>query len=230
MPNYNSIIEAIHHHMDQMLETGLASDPSIKVQNAADALNIMGRIYLSQLDDDAAQKILNENKNLDRDIADQLSFVFDVMGSFSGNTNPLNNLIVDSFISVTEDLFGLSVNDLQNGIHIENGKYVYGTLKLVEKYTGFSIDPDEQNGYFLAIKPSVNGLDNVDLSINTNLQYHKTNDGTYVIRITDKDEVIQITATKDGYSPVTKSYLLSKLVFENEDDEVIIYDGGDGIN
>lgn len=88
MPNFNSIADAIHDHMDKMLLNGIATDPSFKVQNAADSLNNMTRVYLSKLDRDTAQAIMKDNEHLDRDLADQLSFAFDVLGAFAGSYDP----------------------------------------------------------------------------------------------------------------------------------------------
>ena len=84
-----------------------------------------------------------------------------------GNTNPVilkqmvdeyvetqNNELaaytIDADIADSVDLLGKKASDLQEGVFIVDGK-VFGTLKYVTEYTGFSGRADEQEGYYLAL-------------------------------------------------------------------------------
>ena len=58
------------------------------------------------------------------------------------------------FIKITPDtdLLGKKMSDLANDIEIDKFGKVTGTLKYVKDYTGFSSNPDEQEGFFLPFK------------------------------------------------------------------------------
>ena len=65
-------------------------------------------------------------------------------------SNALATYDIDADIADSVDLLGKKASDLQKDIFINDGK-VYGTLKYVTGYEGFSGDPSEQEGYFLAL-------------------------------------------------------------------------------
>ena len=52
-------------------------------------------------------------------------------------------------------LFGKSVSELQTNVSV-SGKNITGTLNYVTGYTGFSSNPEEQEGHFLALDLSDN--------------------------------------------------------------------------
>lgn len=60
------------------------------------------------------------------------------------------SLSIDADISADTDLLGKSVTDLQEGVSISGGT-ISGTLHYVEGYTGFSGDPAEQEGNYIAL-------------------------------------------------------------------------------
>ena len=59
-------------------------------------------------------------------------------------------------IAADMDLLGKVVADLQKDVAESTGNVV-GTLNYVEDYTGFSGDPEEQEGHYLAFKVGYNG-------------------------------------------------------------------------
>lgn len=90
MPNFNSMVDAIHSHIDRMISNGVIENDSIKSQSAEECLHNIALAYISLLDSDKAEKIMKENEYLDHDIADQLSFALDAMGevAVSGGVSP----------------------------------------------------------------------------------------------------------------------------------------------
>lgn len=90
MPNFNSMVDAIHSHIDRMVENGVIENDSIKSQSAERCLHSIALAYIALLDSDKAKEIMKENEYLDHDIADQLSFALDAMGeaAVSGGGTP----------------------------------------------------------------------------------------------------------------------------------------------
>ena len=93
--------------------------------------------------------------------------IWEYVSETPGNTNPAilkqmvndyvatqNNTLadydIDADIADSVDLLGKKASDLQEGVWIDDGK-VYGTVKYVTGYTGFSGDPSEQEGYYLVL-------------------------------------------------------------------------------
>ena len=62
----------------------------------------------------------------------------------------LTTLSIDADISAGTDLLGKHAADLQSGVIIGDSQIV-GTLKYVSDYTGFSGNPDEQTGNYIAL-------------------------------------------------------------------------------
>lgn len=77
--------------------------------------------------------------------------------------NELAAYAVDADIADSVDLLGKKASDLQKGIFIDDGK-VYGTLKYVTDYTGFSGNPDEQQGYYLVLHYECDGADTIKVN------------------------------------------------------------------
>ena len=95
------------------------------------------------------------------------------------------------------DLLGKVVGDLQSGITV-SGDTISGTLAYVEGYTGFSSDPEEQEGNYLAIKATAAEGDTIvlDLIGGTHGPVTLDEDGICIIRIRDKDtQKLKYTAT-----------------------------------
>lgn len=133
--------------------------------------------------------------------------------------NPLSQLAADADIGGSVDLLGKVVGDLQEDIEIEGDK-ITGTSKYVTGYTGFSGDPSEQEGNYLALHFGV-----PDLVIGTSVTI-KVNDvsldpdGLYVIIFKKKTGgKLVVTAEKDGYATFTRTYDLSGVVRAPEEEE-----------
>lgn len=125
---------------------------------------------------------------------------------------------VDTGISASEDLLGKYITDLQSNIVVSDGN-VRGTLKYVTEYTGFSGDPAEQSGNYLALHfATVPDADSITVElINGSVGHPITldSDGICIFRISDKDtQYIEVVATKDDMT-ITKTLYLQGLVLED---------------
>lgn len=119
----------------------------------------------------------------------------------------------DANISASEDLFGLSVGDLQENVVI-NTNNITGTLKHVTGYTGFSNVAEEQSGNYLATHWESEGATITAQLLPDEEVVALASDGLLVLRITDKDtQTLKVTASKNGES-VNKTYSLSGLTLE----------------
>lgn len=106
--------------------------------------------------------------------------------------NPLAAYTIDADIADSVDLLGKKASDLQKGIKIVDGK-VYGTLKYVTEYTGFSGNPAEQQGYYLVLHYECEGAD----SIKVNNVTVDPNDGIHILIIKNKGGKIKVETIKD---------------------------------
>jgi hypothetical protein len=110
------------------------------------------------------------------------------------------------------------VSDLQKDVVINEGA-ISGTLHHVTDYTGF--DSELYDGHYLAIHCVVNGLGVEDYTIKIKIIGGSGNevtldeDGLFVGYIANTSEKIQITAKKDGYADVVKTYNLTGLTLED---------------
>ena len=110
---------------------------------------------------------------------------------------------VSSEIDEEENLLGLTVADLQSGVTV-TGNAVSGTLLAVTGYTGFSGDPAEQSGHYLALVCTAQEGDTITAELIGGLHGPVTldDDGILIVRVTDKDaQKLKYTATAaDGSS------------------------------
>ena len=117
-----------------------------------------------------------------------------------------------------ETLFGKAVDDLQSGIVIGDSE-ITGTLHHVTGYTGFSSEPTEQSGNYLALK--INTIPNdatttVEVVGGTKGPVTLDEDKNIVLLIKNKDtQSIKIISTKEEKS-VTKTYSLTGLTLNQE--------------
>lgn len=87
-------------------------------------------------------------------------------------------------------------------------------------YTGFSGDPTEQEGNYLALHFEVPEAEEATISvelINGSVGHPVTldPDGLLITRITDKDtQILEVVASLEGYPDVTKRYSLAGLTLE----------------
>ena len=94
--------------------------------------------------------------------------------------NELSNYTLDVDISNSVDLLGKHINDLQKKVSIVDGKF-YGTVFYVNDYTGFSGNPAEQKGYYVAFHVASSGADYIKVNGVT-----LDEDGIMIIRFIDK--------------------------------------------
>lgn len=100
---------------------------------------------------------------------------------------------------------------------IVGGQDIAGTLKYVTDYTGFSGDPAEQQGNYLVlhIDTDVEGATiEVELIGGAHGSVTLDSDRTIILRIKNKFQKIKITASKEGYPTVSKTYTLGGVTLE----------------
>lgn len=117
-------------------------------------------------------------------------------------------------------MLGKVVADLQENISISDTA-ITGTLHYVEGYTGFSGDPAEQEGNYLAFHCSTYPeADSITVELVNGVVGHPVtldSDGLIIIRITDKDEqYIEVVATKGG-EKIKRTLYLSGLTLEEDE-------------
>lgn len=113
-------------------------------------------------------------------------------------------------------LLGKELDDLQSGVSV-GGSDITGTLKYVTGYTGFSGDPAEQQGNYLVlhIDTDVEGATiQAELIGGKHGPVTLDSDRTLITRISNKSQKIKITASKEGYPTVSKTYTLAGLKLE----------------
>ena len=106
------------------------------------------------------------------------------------------------------------MTDLQSDIKID-GSVITGNLKYVTGYTGFSGDPAEQEGNYIALHAETDfDEDEITLEVINGTVGHPVTldpDGLMIVRISDKDtQKIRIVATKGSRTRI-KLYDLSGL-------------------
>lgn len=124
-------------------------------------------------------------------------------------------LTADVNIDPAIDLLGKTVGDLQSGVAVDNNAHtITGTLKYVTGYTGFSGDPAEQSGNYLAVHFATEEEDTtitVHIIGSPNPPTTLDPDGINIFRIKNKNQQIQVVATKDGVETATAVYTLRGL-------------------
>lgn len=102
---------------------------------------------------------------------------------------------------------------MQSGVGV-GANDISGTLNYVTGYTGFSGDSAEQSGHYLAlhVDTAVEGSTIVvELVGGVHAPVTLDSDRAIILRIKNKFQKIKITASKEGYDTVTKTYTLSGL-------------------
>lgn len=114
-----------------------------------------------------------------------------------GALHKSRQLTLSADIGPAVDLLGKVVGDLQSSVTV-SGDTISGTLAYIDDYTGFSSDPEEQSGHYLAIKATAQEGDTIvlDLIGGTHGPVTLDDDGICIIRIRDKDtQKLKYTAT-----------------------------------
>lgn len=117
-------------------------------------------------------------------------------------------------IAADFDLLGKVVGDLQKNVGVSADNIV-GTLKYVEDYTGFSGDPAEQQGNYIAFKVGYDG-DYTNITIqkgDKDEANYDPNDFTFIL-IMDKHYPITVRAYNGDTVVASKTYNTDQLVFE----------------
>ena len=116
-------------------------------------------------------------------------------------------------------LLGKEIDDLQSGVSV-GGSDISGELKYVTEYTGFSGDPAEQQGNYLVLHIDTDIADStivVELIGGLHGPVTLDSDRTLITRISNKSQKIKITASKEGYPTVEKTFTLAGLTLDKEE-------------
>ena len=121
-------------------------------------------------------------------------------------------LDVDTDIAVDFDLLGKVVGDLQSNIEIGKDA-ITGTLNYVTGYTGFSGDPAEQSGNYLALHITNNFDEPIVVELINGFHGPVTldADGIIILRIANKEQEVKVTS-----GDLVRIYKLSDLELLSE--------------
>ena len=127
----------------------------------------------------------------------------------------MTGLAVTADIPSSTDLFGKSVTDLQENAVVRGNK-VFGTVKYIADYSAAGYGDGEDSGNYLVLHCAVPGEDDVTITSELVGGVHGPvtldDDGIVITRITNKNtQTIKVTASKDGYESVTKTFRLNGL-------------------
>lgn len=109
----------------------------------------------------------------------------------AAQNNELAAYTIDADIADSVDLLGKKASDLQEGVFIVDGK-VFGTLKYVTGYTGFSGRADEQEGYYLALHYACEDADSIKVNGVT-----LDEDGLHILIIKKMGGKVKVEVSKD---------------------------------
>ena len=109
----------------------------------------------------------------------------------AAQNNELAAYTIDADIADSVDLLGKKVSDLQEGVFIVDGK-VFGTLKYVTGYTGFSGRADEQEGYYLVLHYACEDADSIKVNGVT-----LDEDGLHILIIKKMGGKVKVEVSKD---------------------------------
>lgn len=121
-------------------------------------------------------------------------------------------LTVDTNVSASEDLFGKVIGDLQTGVTI-NEDSITGTLNYVTDYTGFSSDPEMQEGNYLVIHCTVTDSEPITVEVVGGTSGPRTLDADGIIVLRIADNTTQTVRVISG--SITKNYSLTGLTLND---------------
>lgn len=136
-------------------------------------------------------------------------------------TKPYSAIVIESSESMYLDIdaeddddhcYGKSVDDLSSGL-VVNDDHIQGTLKYVTGYTGFSGDPAEQSGNYLALKFDAPAGATTTVELLGGTVGHPVeldSDMSCVFRIGNRNQKIRVISTKDDLT-ITKVLSLRTL-------------------
>ena len=124
--------------------------------------------------------------------------------------------MADADIDADENLFGKVVSDLQDEIAIDSSNVISGTLNYVDDYTGFSGDPELQQGHYLALHFAAPNYPNATITVTVTNPVTLDEDGIVVLYIRNKDSQTITVVANNGITSITKVYRLTGLTLEPE--------------
>lgn len=128
--------------------------------------------------------------------------------------DPLFGLTVTANIAADEDLLGKTIGDLQEHVFVKDG-VIYGKVKYVNDYEGFSSLEAEQSGHYLVLKAEVPGVEDVTITFTgTKTPVTLDSDGIIIYRVTKASKPIVFTASKVGCPTVTRTFRLKGVKFD----------------
>lgn len=111
-------------------------------------------------------------------------------------------------------MFGKVISELQDNVNISSNNVISGTLLYVDDYTGFSGDPELQEGHYLVLHITTPNVQGSRITVTVTNPVVLDDDGIVVLYIRDKDsQTVTVVADKDG-SSTTKVYRLTGLELE----------------
>jgi len=118
-------------------------------------------------------------------------------------------------------VFGKNVSDLQSNIEVK-GNQVTGTLAYVTDFTGFSGDPELQEGNYLALSfdsdPEADKIEVEFVGALTNIGPQELDsDKDICVRITNKDTQYIVATAYKGGEMTRRTIKLDQLVLEPEE-------------
>lgn len=141
----------------------------------------------------------------------------DALVAIENANNPLTALALD-VDDLPVDLLGKSVTDLQFDISFD-GDTIYGNLKYIDDYTGWSGNPELQKGWYIALHVDVAGESGVSYTGKLTDEKPLDQDQTVILRITNPEaQYFTVTASKSGCVSVKKVYSLKGLTLLPEED------------
>lgn len=147
----------------------------------------------------------------------------DVIGDFEDRNNKAvtvrrSDVFIDFAIDPATDLLGKVVSDLQENMVISAGS-ILGTLHYVEDYTGFSGDPEEQEGNYLAFMVGYNGGEYTKITAQGGSAPEvevDPSDHTHVMHVKAKKDLV-IRAYNGDTVVSSKTYNISQVVLEEKE-------------
>ena len=120
----------------------------------------------------------------------------------------------------TEEISGKLVSALQTDVYV-NSTTVGGTLKYVTGYTGYSLDPNKQEGHYVALKAvGIGENDTVTAELLNSTEGIKTltSDNNVVFRVEDRaNQKIRFVVTNADGDKLTRVYSLARLTLAPEE-------------
>lgn len=142
--------------------------------------------------------------------------IADLVMEIAETKNELLAMTVDFNISDSTDLLGKYDYELQEDVKL-NGNKITGTLLRVEDYTGFSGDPEEQRGNYIAIHCSVPGVEGATINFISRSGKKwlvDPSDGLIVLRMKTQPRKFKFEISKSGTPTVEKVFDASGLILE----------------